>query len=101
MSADLLPLTWRWAIAVPQVRSQDPQETLAAIQRALSAEGAIATTRDSTRVDFRCFWALDYTPKVSIEVLYPFLFLFGGNVVISLWRFPGFLRRTLAPLSTT
>jgi hypothetical protein len=144
-------LTWRWTITVPQAPSQNPQDALAEIQRALRAEGAIATTRDSTTVDFRCpgvtgmtrwallapissgyvtvdsspdawrlvyalrftlvfwfsilatavFWILDQTPKVSIEALYPFLVLFGGNVVISLWRFPGFLRRTLAPPSAT
>jgi hypothetical protein len=33
--------------------------------------------------------------KPTIESSYPFLWLFGGNVAISLWRFPDFLRRTL------
>ena len=149
MSVDLLPFSWRWAITVPQVPSQAPREALAEIQRALRAEGANATTRDSTTVDFRCpgitgmsrgallapissgyvrvdsspgtwrlvyalrftltfwfslvatavFWVLRHTPALSLEVLYPFLVLYGGNVALSLWRFPGFLRRTLAPQS--
>jgi hypothetical protein len=151
MAADFLPFTWRWAIDVPQAPSQGATDALAEIRRALHAEGAIATTRDSTTVDFRCpgvtemsrwallapissgyvtvdsstgtwrliyglrftltfwfsaivttvFWVLRHMPAFSLEVLYPFLVLYGGNVATSLWRFPGFLRRTLSPQSAT
>jgi hypothetical protein len=149
MPADFLPFTWRWAITVPQPPSQGPQEALEEIQRALQAEGAVTTIRDSVTMDFRCpgltvksrwailapissgyvkidtspgtwrllyalrftltfwfallvtaaFWVLRRMPPFSIDVLYPFLVLYGANVATSLWRFPGFLRGSLAPQS--
>jgi hypothetical protein len=146
MIADSLPFTWRWSITVPQALTRASQDVLAEILRALRAEGAIATTRDATTVDFRCpgitgmsrwallapissgyvtidsspgavrlvyalrftltfwfslmatvvFWILSHPRRTSLEVFYPFLFLYGGNVASSLWRFPRFLRRALA-----
>ena len=47
------------------------------------------------------FWVLQHTPSFSARVVVPFAVLFGGNVATSLWRFPAFLRRTVAASSAT
>jgi len=45
------------------------------------------------------FWLLQSMPLPTVESAYPFLWLFGGNVAISMWRFPDFLRGTVSNVS--
>jgi hypothetical protein len=45
------------------------------------------------------FWLLQNMPGPTVESTYPFLWLFGGNVAISMWRFPNFLRGTVSNVS--
>lgn len=47
------------------------------------------------------FWLLEHRPSLSLSLFTPFAVLFGGNVATSLWRFPGFLRRVVAPGPST
>ena len=46
------------------------------------------------------FWLLERMPAFSLSVLTPFAVLFGGNVATSMWRFPAFLQRVVAPSAT-
>ena len=72
---------------------------------------AVAESSDSLRISYAlrftlifwfslaitlAFWLFQTVPPHSISVIYPFVWLFGGNIAVSMYRFPNFLRRTLS-----
>jgi hypothetical protein len=47
------------------------------------------------------FWVFDHMAKPTLETAYPFLFLFGGSVALSMYRFRGFINRTITSQAAT